>query len=485
MMAHRDLREFLAALDDTGQLLHISDEVSAEPDIAAASAAAVRMGHTAPALWFDAVTGFHRPRIVTNAHGSWVNHAVALGLDPGTPVREQIEEFNRRTEDLPLEPTRPTQPAPFLANHLADDDADLFEVLPLFRWNDGDGGFFIDKAAVVSRDPEAPGDFGRQNVGIYRMQVKGRRRLGLQPVPMHDIAKHLTAAESRHEDLPVAICLGNDPTVTMAAGMSVGYDQSEYRMAGALRGEPVPLARGPRTGLDVPWGCEVVIEGRLLAGEREIEGPFGEFTGHYTGGRKMPVIEIDAISYRTDPIYETLYLGMPWGEIDYLIGPVTCAPLMGQLREAFPEVRAVNALYTHGLVVIISTERRYGGFARSVGLRALTTTHGLGYCKLVIVVDENVDPFDLPQVMWALSTKFNPAHDLIQVPGMSVVGLDPSSDPAGITDKLVIDATTPVPPDARGRFEAAVFDPAGTSEWSQRLARLHREPRTGVDDVHV
>jgi UbiD family decarboxylase len=158
---------------------------------------------------------------------------------------------------------------------------------------------------------------------------------------------------------------------------------------------------------------------------------------------------------------------------------------MRQLRGDFPEVRAVNALYTHGLVVIVSTERRYGGFARSVGLRALTTTHGLGYCKLVIVVDEDVDPFNLPQVMWALSTKVNAARDVVQVPGMSVVGLDPSSDPPGITDKLVIDATTPVPPDARGRFETAVTDPPETGAWMRRLATLAREQQKVVHDVRV
>jgi vanillate/4-hydroxybenzoate decarboxylase subunit C len=482
-MAYDDLRQFLAALDDAGQLLRVTEEVKAEPDLAAASAAAVRMGDAAPALHFDAVAGFRHPRIVTNVHGSWANHAVALGLEAGTPVRDQVEEFARRCESFPVPAVHREDPAPFEENVLDGDAADLFQVLPLFRLNEGDGGFFIDKAVVISRDPEAPDDFGRQNVGIYRMQVKGRRRLGLLPVPMHDAAKHLALAESRGQDLPVAIALGNDPLVTVAAGMSIGYDKSEYEMAGALREASVPLARGPLTGLDVPWGSEVVIEGRVLAGEREIEGPFGEFTGHYSGGRKTPVIEVDRISHRTDPVYESLYLGMPWGEVDYLIGPATCVPLMRQLREDFPEVRAVNALYTHGLVVIVSTGRRYGGFARAVGLRTLTTTHGLGYCKLVIVVDEDVDPFNLPQVMWALSTKVNASRDVLQVPGMSVVGLDPSSEPSGITDKLVIDATTPVAPDVRGRFENAVSDPPETHEWGRRLAGLAQEQRKAADRV--
>jgi 4-hydroxybenzoate decarboxylase len=254
--------------------------------------------------------------------------------------------------------------------------------------------------------------------------------------------------------------------------MSLAYEQSEYEVAGALRGAPAPIAAGPATGLDVPWGCEVLLEGRVLAGVREIEGPFGEFTGHYSGGRRMPVIEIDRACWRTDTIFETLYLGMPWTELDYLIGPATCVPLLKQIRQDFPEVSAVNAMYTHGLLAIISTGRRYGGFGKAVGMRALTTPHGLGYCKVVIVVDEDVDPFNLPQVMWAITTKFNPAHDLVNVPNLSVLALDPSSEPPGITNKLIIDATTPIAPERRGHYGQPVKDPADTAEWIARLGGM-------------
>src|SRR5258707_15803996 len=118
----------------------------------------------------------------------------------------------------------------------------------------------------------------------------------------------------------------------------------------------------------------------------------------------MQVIEIERVSQRKNPIFEHLYIGMPRTEIDYLLGINTGAPLYVQLKENFPEVESVNALYTHGLVVIVSTRRRFGGFAKSVGLRVLVTPHGLGYAKVVIVVDETVDPYNLPQVMWAIST---------------------------------------------------------------------------------
>ena len=147
-------------------------------------------------------------------------------------------------------------------------------------------------------------------------------------------------------------------------------------------------------------------------------------------------------------------------------------PLLKQLRAEFPEVQAVNAMYTHGLAVIISTAKRYGGFAKAVGMRAMTTRHGLGYVAQVIVVDEDVDPFNLPQVMWAMSSKVNPADDVVIIPNLSVVELAPSASPAGITSKMIIDATTPVKPDVRGNFGTPTKDLPETAEWADRLRSL-------------
>lgn len=470
-MAYDDLRSFLETLEKEGQLLRITDEVLPEPDLAAAANATGRIGENAPALYFDNVKGFTDARIALNVHGSWANHALALGLPRNTPVKEQVEEFARRWDAFPVSPERRAD-APWRENTQEGADVDLFSVLPLFRLNDGDGGFYLDKAAVVSRDPEDPHDFGKQNVGTYRIQVIGRDRLAFQPVPMHDVAQHLRKAEEVGEDLPIAITLGNDPVMAIVAGMPMAYDRSEYEMAGALRGAPAPIATAPLTGFDVPWGSEVVIEGVIESRTRQIEGPFGEFTGHYSGGRRKPVIRVDRVSYRTDPVFESLYLGMPWTEVDYLVGPNTCVPLLKQLRAEFPEVQAVNAMYTHGLMVVISTAKRYGGFAKAVGMRAMTTPHGLGYVSQVILVDEDVDPFNLPQVMWAMSAKVNPKDDVVVIPNLSVLELAPAAQPAGITSKMIIDATTPVAPDVRGNFSTPAKDLPETAEWAARLQRL-------------
>jgi 4-hydroxybenzoate decarboxylase len=467
-MAYDDLRSFLDALDQEGQLLRISEEVMPEPDIAAAANAVPRLGDAAPALYFDNVRGFTSAKIAMNVHGSWANHALALDLPKETGTKEQIEEFIRRWADFPVEPEVRENP-PWAENTLEGDDVDIFTVLPLLRLNEGDGGFYIDKAAVVSKDPDDPDNSAKQNVGIYRIQVAGKATLALQPVPVHDIALHLRKAEERGEDLPVAIAIGNDPVISIVASTPMRYDENEYGLAGALRGAAAPISKAPLTGLPVPWGSEVIIEGVVEGRRREIEGPFGEFTGHYSGGRRMPVIRIDKISYRTNPIFEHLYLGMPWTEIDYLMAANTCVPLYTQLKADFPEVQAVNAMYTHGLVVIVSTRKRYGGFAKAVGMRVLTTPHGLGYAATVIVVDEDVNPFDLPQVMWALSTKMNPADDVVIVPNLSVVALDPAARTPGIIDKLIIDATTPVAPDSRGSHGTQVRDLPETSGWLIKL----------------
>ncbi|QCY76459.1 phenolic acid decarboxylase BsdC [Bacillus subtilis] len=470
-MAYQDFREFLAALEKEGQLLTVNEEVKPEPDLGAAARAASNLGDKSPALLFNNIYGYHNARIAMNVIGSWPNHAMMLGMPKDTPVKEQFFEFAKRYDQFPMQVKR-EETAPFHENEITE-DINLFDILPLFRINQGDGGYYLDKACVISRDLEDPDNFGKQNVGIYRMQVKGKDRLGIQPVPQHDIAIHLRQAEERGINLPVTIALGCEPVITTAASTPLLYDQSEYEMAGAIQGEPYRIVKSKLSDLDVPWGAEVVLEGEIIAGEREYEGPFGEFTGHYSGGRSMPIIKIKRVYHRNNPIFEHLYLGMPWTECDYMIGINTCVPLYQQLKEAYPnEIVAVNAMYTHGLIAIVSTKTRYGGFAKAVGMRALTTPHGLGYCKMVIVVDEDVDPFNLPQVMWALSTKMHPKHDAVIIPDLSVLPLDPGSNPLGITHKMILDATTPVAPETRGHYSQPLDSPLTTKEWEQKLMDL-------------
>ena len=306
MRAYKDLREFLTVLEQERQLLRIPDQVLPEPDMAAAACALTQIGEASPAICFDNIAGCSSARVAMNVHGSWCNHALALGMGKDSSMRDQFFEFVRRFQQFPGELER-VETAPW-QEVVIDKDVNLYELLPLFRLNRGDGGYFIDKPCVVSRDLDDWDNDNVENVGVYRLQVKGPNRLGIQTVPQHDIAIHMAHAEERGEDLPVAIALGNEPIITLMGATPLLYDQLEYKMAAVMQGAPYRVVKTAK-GLDVPWGSEYVLEGRLLAGQRETEGPFGEFPGYYSGCHKYPVIEIDRVSHRKDPIYDAVYVG--------------------------------------------------------------------------------------------------------------------------------------------------------------------------------
>lgn len=195
MRAYKDLREFLSVLEQERQLLRIHDQVLPEPDMAAAACALTQIGEESPAIYFDKIAGFSSARVAMNVHGSWCNHALALGMDKDASMRDQFFEFVRRFQLYPGTLER-VENAPW-QEVVVDKDVNLYELLPLFRLNRGDGGYFIDKACTISRDLDDWNNDDVENVGIYRLQVKGRNRLGIQTVPQHDIAIHMAHAEER------------------------------------------------------------------------------------------------------------------------------------------------------------------------------------------------------------------------------------------------------------------------------------------------
>lgn len=461
------LREFLCVLEKEGLLMKVKEEVNPEPDIGAAGRAAANSAWK-PAVLFEKVKGYTTP-VVTNVHGSWKSHALMLGMDKNTPVKEQFFELNRRWDAYPVEPvTMERAEAPCKENTITE-NIDLFRMLAPYRINDQDGGFFLSKAAVITGDPEYPEDMNKLNVGTYRIQIKDKDRVGIQALPFHDIAIQLEKAEKANQPLPIAIALGNAPLVTFMASTPIAYDQSEYAFAGALQdGKPVRIVQADTCSyLYVPAESEVILEGYIIPRLRKVEGPFGEFPGSYSGCRLQCEIQITRITHRNNPIFENLYLGIPWTEIDYLMALNTSVPLFKQLKESMPEVVAVNAMYTHGMGVIISTKCRYGGYGKGVAFRLLSTPHGMPYSKVVIVVDEYVDPFNLEQVMWAITTRVQPDKDVAIIPNCPGMPLDPSSVPAGMHTKMIIDATTPVVPEPNPREVELLKPPFGTEKWEK------------------
>ncbi|MBP1157172.1 MULTISPECIES: non-oxidative hydroxyarylic acid decarboxylases subunit C [unclassified Paenibacillus] len=458
-IAINSLRDFLQLLSDHKQCITWPNEVMPEPDIRNIGAAAGNDAMNGPAIVFDQIRGYPGKKLVLGVHGSFTNLALLLGHAKGTTIQELFYDMaarwdSQKGEILYIDPDK----SPVHEVRI-EQEINLYDLLPLYRINEYDGGFYLAKASVVSQDPVDPDDFNKQNVGIYRLQIHGPDLLSLMTIPSHDIGKQIMMAEKNNLPLKIAVMLGNHPGMTLFAGTPLHYEESEYLYASAMMGNPIKLTKSGN-GLDILADSEMVIEAELVLNERILEGPFGEFPGTYSGVRKAPVFRVTAISHRKDPIFENIYIGKGWTEHDTLIGLNTSVPIYSTLKKMFPEVKAVNAFYQHGLTAVISVENRYGGFAKSVAMSALGTPHGLMYLKNLIMVDQDVDPFDLNQVMWALSTRTR-ANDIIVIPNMPMVPIDPSAEVPGKGHHLIIDATSFAKPDKIGEESAMITPPEG------------------------
>ena len=471
----RTLRDYLELLAEHGQCITWPEAVMPEPDIRKVVVAAGRDALAGPAILFDRISGYPGKRLVVGVHGSFSNIALLLGRPKGTPVKELFYELaGRWGSNQPLINRVEPEQAPVHENRV-ETGINLYDLLPLYRVNSMDGGFYIAKANVVSRDPRDPDNFAKQNVGIYRIQVHGPDEITVLSVASHDLAQQIRMAEADDVPLDIAIMIGNHPAMAMFAATPVNYNESEFAYASQMMGSPIELTSSGN-GLDILAGSEMVIEARLVNNRRNLEGPFGEFPGSYSGIWQVPLFRVTAVSFRTDPIFENIYIGKGWTEHDTLIGLNTSAPIYSQLKQSFPEVVAVNALYQHGLTGIISVKNRFAGFAKSVAMRALGTPHGLMYLKNLILVDDDVDPFDLNQVMWAMSTRTR-ANDIIVIPNMPMVIIDPAAEIPGKGHRLIIDATSFMPPDPAGADVKIVTPPRGAEidELARMIQRLQRE----------
>jgi 4-hydroxybenzoate decarboxylase len=446
-MPYCDLREFLSVLEREGQLVRYSGELLPEPDVGALSCAAGELGATAPAVLLDNIKGYKGKKVAVNVHGSWANHALMLDMPKLSSIQSQFFELADRWNRYPAGQVEWMQHAP-CQEIVIDRNINLYETLPLHRIHRYDGGYYLSKACCVSKDPEDPDNFGKENVGIYRIQVQGPDTLAYQVGNFHDGGIHFQKAERMNAPLPVAICLGNDPMLSFMASTPIPYDQSEYKFAAALKGSPFVLTKCLDSDLDVPAFTEYVLEGEVLPGERVVEGPFGEYPGTYSGVRKQLLIKINKITHRRDPIFENLYISRFWSEHDQLVALSTSMSLYKEVKESIPEVKAINAMYQHGLTTIVSTRVPFGGFAKRVAFRVASTTHGAVFCRNIIVVDEDIDPFNPQEVMWALSCRVRDQRDIVYIPNTEGSVINPVAVKSGGMDrKLIIDATTPVHPD--------------------------------------
>jgi UbiD family decarboxylase len=466
------LRDFLEFLESNQQFITWPDKVLPEPGLREVVSAAGRDFMTQPAILFDKVAGYPDQSIVVGVHGSFANIALLMGMPKGSSIRELFFELVSRWDRTKSQLTRISPDKARIHENRVEKDINLYDLIPLYKVNEYDGGYYLAKASVVSRDPLEPDNFGKQNVGINRIQIHGPDLFTLLSPPVHDLGRQMMMADEHNKPLKIAVMLGNHPAMTMFAATPVAYEESEFDYASAMMGAPMVLTESGN-GMDILADSEMVIEAEYQPGTYKLEGPFGEFPGSYSGVRRVPTFKVTAVSHRNNPIFENIFIGRGWTEHDTLIGLNTSAPIYAQLKKEFPEVEAVNAMYEHGMTGIISVHQRYGGFAKTIALRALSTPHGSMYLKNLIMVDAQIDPFNLTDVMWALSVRTR-ADDIVVIRDVTGIPIDPAAVHPGKSHKLIIDATTHVPPDVLGTDTHMVELPTGDAidEIQRRVKRI-------------
>lgn len=417
-MSYPDLRAFLADLGD--DLARVSVPFAPHHEMAALLRALPGDG---PAVLFDQVVGYPGVCVVGNLLASRRRLARALG----TSEDRLAETWLQRTQHGI--PTRRVGEAP-VKEVVSLLPQDLLACLPILTHHEKDGGPFITSGVVLCRDPST----GQRGMGIHRMMFKGGRQLGLF-LANPPLSRFHANAEAAGRPLEIAVALGVEPALLVASVVKTGpQGPDKMEIAGALRGAPVDMIRAETVDLEVPAQAEIVIEGLVLPGVRETEGPFGENTGYYFSN-ESPVVEVSALTHRRDFIYPAL---CPWtGDVDALLSLAAGAELLGQLRAHVAGVVDLDLTTgTCGFSAVIATRNLKPAEVRRLIYLALTLDRRL---KLVTVVDDDVDLRNPREVAWALATRFQPERDVLVLPALEGYVIDPSSGKSG--SKMGFDAT--------------------------------------------
>ncbi len=424
-MARDAFREFLSLLESRRELLRVRDEVDPEYEICA------WCRHVAdddgPALLFERIKG-HDAAALANLYGTRRRIAMALGVEPDDMVATIGERLKRRIPPVRVE----AKEAPCKQVVTKGREVDLGR-LPIPFWNVGDGGRYISAGINMGAHPA----WGR-NAGIYRNMYKSPREILAQIAPDH---QQRLFYEDLGKGCPMAIVLGADPLLYLAAGSDFGLGDYEVDVAGALRGEPLRVVQAETIDLEVPADAEIVIETRYT-GEMADEGPFNEFTGYQSEVRKAPIWEITAITTRKDPVMHLAFAGKPPNENIAFWRELEDAVALDALKKRFPLVTGVTrpaelARDFWGIVQINAKFKRPG----QVRNLLLAMTYLMPRLKFLVAVDDDIDIYDTLDVFWAISTRVDPARDTFTVPETGTGPIDPSSYELAITSKLFIDAT--------------------------------------------
>lgn len=425
-----DLRSFLTAVEDRGDLLRIPGPVDWEYEAVALTR------HTSdiqgPALIFDQV----RDSKVACLSGLFAaKRRVAWALDV---AEDELDAAYREREGRSLEPTIATGRPACQEVVLTGDEIDLFS-LPILRHYERDGGRYITAGLQVGKDPTT----GARNVSIHRMLLIDRNHATVFAPPGRHLRTIIERWHERGEPAPIATAIGTEPATQIASQARPSFGTDEFGVAGGLRGEPVELARGCTIDVEIPATTEIVIEGRTVPGEMVVDGPFGEYPGTYSDAKPAPVVEITAITMRSGGMYQNTLTGMPMTENHWMMEPAAVSLAWREALKITPEVVAVNvtpggATRHH---VVVAIKKRHPSEARNLALALLAAPLG---AKLVTVVDDDIDPFDPLQVEWAVNTRVQADHDVMIVPDLYSPTLDPSAPAPRTSAKMGVDATAPL-----------------------------------------
>ena len=429
----QSLRGFLKMVetDYPDQLLRISEAVDPRFEMTSVVFELERAGKN-PVVIFDRPGGFNIP-VVTNVAANRRLLAACLGVEQSqlpTAFRERCQKY------IPCELV---SEAAWNEVVIEDDDVDLYK-LPIPLQFSVDGAPYITAGQISARDPVT----GVDTTGFHRLMLKGRNRLGVSLHSRRRMYEFHRRAEERGHALPAVITIGTHPLHYMGS-MVYAYPPNvrKFEIIGGLFGEPYRLARSGIEGLEIPAGAEIVIEGEILAGVHEPEGPFGEFTGYASYRSTQNVFVAKRIRMRADAMYQCVTSGMSKDHI--LVSCVTReGEILNALRRNLPNVRNVHVPHTTcgAFVAFISMKKTADGEPQMAIMATLGTEL---YTKYVIVVDDDVDIFDLNDVMWAVATRVRAEKDIFFIPGAKAAILDPTSDPQNFTvTKMGIDATRPI-----------------------------------------
>lgn len=443
-----DLRSFMQVLDEAGQLVRIAKPINQVHELADVAATIVRQG--TGAVLFENVIDSDWP-IFAGGVSNQKRAALALGCAES----EVTDVMGRVLEPVNGIPPVRVDQAAWQANVCTGDDVDV-TAIPLPTHSRGDGGPFITGGVIISKDPVS----GRGNLSYNRMQRLGPRQFGFNVNEWRHVRQFMESRDDPHAPFPIAIAIGLDPAIMIAAGVKT--DEDELNIAGAIRHQGVPVCRGVTVDVDIPAEAEIVIEGYIHPGERKGEGPLAEFHGYHGEIWQSPSFQVSAVCRRDRPIFQTIIPG--WYEHVYIGNVLPREPLLRRfVRHLNPTAVVHIPPYANGFCAVVQIERDNPGQPKNLAMAAMTAHINI---KKVIVVDQDINIYDPAEVMWALTNRVDWSQDVFTVPAAQGHEMDPTADQRGVHAKIGIDAT--YKRERREYGERVSYPPVDLSQYLQQ-----------------